>query len=92
MIIWDKNDFSRKFQEQQAKHGVFQEQFKNQKNLRLRNSRTSGHPVMGFSGFSGVSRVAGHPGCRRSGTTDKTFQQSGKQDSFRHLLKNSASM
>ena len=27
-----------------------------------------------------------------TGTTDKTFQQSGKQDSFRHLLKSSASM
>ena len=27
-----------------------------------------------------------------TGTTDETFQQSGKQDSFRHLLKSSASM
>ena len=27
-----------------------------------------------------------------TGTTDETFQQSGKQDSFRHLLKNLASM
>ena len=26
------------------------------------------------------------------GTTDETFQQSGKQDSFRHLLKSSLSM
>ena len=26
------------------------------------------------------------------GTTDETFQKSGKQDSFRHLLKISASM
>ena len=26
------------------------------------------------------------------GTTDETFQQSGKQDSFRHMLKSSASM
>ena len=25
--IWDKNDFSRTFQEQQPKYGVFQEQF-----------------------------------------------------------------
>ena len=25
-------------------------------------------------------------------TTDETFQQSGKQDSFRHMLKSSASM
>ena len=27
-----------------------------------------------------------------TGTTDETFQQSGKQDSFRHILKSSASM
>ena len=27
-----------------------------------------------------------------TGTTDETFQQSEKQDSFRHLLKSSASM
>ena len=27
-----------------------------------------------------------------TGTTDETFQQSGKQDSIRHLLKSSASM
>ena len=27
-----------------------------------------------------------------AGTTDETFQQSGKQDSFRKLLKSSASM
>ena len=27
-----------------------------------------------------------------TGTTEETFQQSGKQDSFRHLLKSSASM
>ena len=27
-----------------------------------------------------------------TGTTNETFQQSGKQDSFRHLLKSSASM
>ena len=26
------------------------------------------------------------------GTTDENFQQSGKQDSFRHILNNSASM
>ena len=32
--IWDKNDFSRTFQEQQPKYGVFQEQFQNQKNSR----------------------------------------------------------
>ena len=30
--IWDKSDFSRTFQEQQPKCGVFQEQFQNQKN------------------------------------------------------------
>ena len=28
----------------------------------------------------------------KTGTTDKTFQQSGKQDYFRHLLKDSGSM
>ena len=27
-----------------------------------------------------------------TGTTDETFQQSGKQDSLRHLLKSSANM
>ena len=27
-----------------------------------------------------------------TGTTDKTFQQSGKEDSFRQILKSSASM
>ena len=27
-----------------------------------------------------------------AGTTNETFQQSGKQDSFRHLLKSSVSM
>ena len=27
-----------------------------------------------------------------TGTTDETFQQSGKQDSFRHIFKSSASM
>ena len=27
-----------------------------------------------------------------TGTTDKTFEQSGKQDSFRHILKSSAGM
>ena len=27
-----------------------------------------------------------------TGTTNETFQQSGKQDSFRHLLKSSVSM
>ena len=32
--IWDKNDFSRTFQEQQSKYGVFQKQFQNQKNSR----------------------------------------------------------
>ena len=32
------------------------------------------------------------PNILNTGTTDETFQQSGKQDSFRHLLKSSASM
>ena len=32
------------------------------------------------------------PNILNTGTKDETFQQSGKQDSFRHLLKSSASM
>ena len=32
------------------------------------------------------------PTFSNTGTTDETFQQPGKQDSFRHLLKSSASM
>ena len=32
------------------------------------------------------------PTLLNAGTTDVTFQQSGKQDSFRHILKSSASM
>ena len=32
------------------------------------------------------------PTCLNTGTTDETFHQSGKQESFRHLLKSSAGM
>ena len=32
------------------------------------------------------------PTLLNTGTTDEIFQQSGKQDSFRHLLKNSTNM
>ena len=32
------------------------------------------------------------PAFLNTGTTDETFQQSGKRDSFRHILKSSASM
>ena len=32
------------------------------------------------------------PNILKKGTTDQTFQQSGKQESFRHLFKNSTSM
>ena len=44
--IWDKNDFSWLFQEQQPKYGVFQEQFQNQRKIKnnSRNSRTNDYP------------------------------------------------
>ena len=33
MSIWDKNDLSRTFQEQQPKYGLFQKEFQNQKKI-----------------------------------------------------------
>ena len=62
---------------------IFYKFFKDFADYRKKTNRVTGWYFLDVNLF---------PTLLNAGTTDVTFQQSGKQDSFRHILKNSANM